>query len=74
MDILTINSLIVLNSLNSVMVSCELYRRNFDSERCPYCITELLLLQLLRQLIASTAALHIWSAVAKSISVAVVLS
>jgi len=42
MDILIINLLIVLNSLNSVMINYELFRRNFDSERLPYTITELL--------------------------------
>jgi len=49
MDILIINSLIVLNSLNAVMINYELFRRNFDSERLSYTITELLLL--LRQLL-----------------------
>jgi len=49
MDILIINSLIVLNSLNLVMINYELFRRSFDSERLPYIITELLLL--LRQLL-----------------------
>ena len=49
MDILIINSLIVLNLLNSVMINYELFRRNFDSERLSYTITELLLL--LRQLL-----------------------
>ena len=44
MDILIINPLIV---LNSVMINYELFRRNFDSERLPYTITELLLRQLL---------------------------
>jgi len=39
MDILIINSLIV---LNSVMINYELFRRNFDSEHLPYIITELL--------------------------------
>jgi len=53
MDILIINSLIVLNSLNSVMINYELFRRNFDSERLPYIITELLLL--LRQLLLRRA-------------------
>jgi len=57
MDILTINSLIVLNSLNSVMVNCEVYRRNSDSEHCPYRITELLLL---RQLPIASVARLIW--------------
>ena len=53
MDILIINSLIILNSLNSVMINYELFRRNFDSERLPYIITELLLLRqlLLRRVI-----------------------
>jgi len=51
MDILIINSLIVFNSLNSVMINYELFRRNFDSERLLYAITELLLLLLLRQLL-----------------------
>jgi len=45
MDILIINSLIVLNSLNSVMINYELFRRNFNSERLSYTITELLLLR-----------------------------
>ena len=45
MDILIINSLIILNSLNSVMINYELFRRIFDSERLPYIITELLLLR-----------------------------
>ena len=54
MDILIINSLIiVLNSLNSVMINHELFRRNFDSERLSYTITELLLL--LRQLLLRRA-------------------
>jgi len=52
MDILIINSLIVLNSLNSVMINYELFRRNFDSERLSYTITELLLL---RQLVLRRA-------------------
>jgi len=38
MDILIINSLIVLNSLNSVMINYELFRRSFDSERLSYTI------------------------------------
>jgi len=49
MDILIINSLIVLNLLNSVMINYEPFRRNFDSERLSYTIAELLLL--LRQLL-----------------------
>ena len=53
MDILIINSLIVLNSLNAVMINYELFRRNFDSERLSYTITELLLL--LRQLLLRRA-------------------
>ena len=53
MDILIINSLIVLNSLNSVMINYELFRRNFDSECLPYTITELLLL--LQQLAIAAA-------------------
>ena len=53
MDILIINSLIVLNSLNLVMINYELFRRSFDSERLPYIITELLLL--LRQLLLRRA-------------------
>ena len=50
MDILIINSLIV---LNSVMINYERFRRNFDSERLSYTITELLLL--LRQLLLRRA-------------------
>ena len=61
MDILIINSLIVLNSLNSVMINYELFRRNFDSGRLPHTITELL--------IASVARL-IWSADIELLSVA----
>ena len=53
MGILIINSLIVLNSLNSVMMNYELFRRNFDSGRLSYTITELLLL--LRQLLLRRA-------------------
>jgi len=53
MDILIINSLIVLNSLNSVIINYELFRHNFDSERLSYTITELLLL--LRQLLLRRA-------------------
>jgi len=56
MDILIINSLIVLNSLNSVMINYELFRRNFDSERLPYTITELLCGN------CCCVAHHIWSA------------
>jgi len=61
MDILIINPLIV---LNSVMINYELFRRNFDSERLPYTITELLL----RQLLLRRASY--WSVDIESLSVA----
>ena len=55
MDILIINSLMV---LNLVMVNYELYRRNYDFERLSLITELLLLLLLLRQLpIASVALL-----------------
>jgi len=50
MDILAVDSLMVLNSVGPVMAACELCRRNSDSEQCPYRITELQLLLLLQQL------------------------
>jgi len=57
MDILIINSLIILNSLNSVMINYELFRRNVDSERLSYTITELLLL---RQLLLRRVIYGLW--------------
>ena len=71
MDILIINSLMV---FNSVMVNCELYRRNYDFEQFSLQYHWTAVDAVVRQLPIASVALLLWSVITETISVTAWLS